>query len=108
MRLSINEIIKISESIEKINKLNISLPINIGSMLIKNKIICDNVITSFLNECEKKFNNVENFDSTNEEYQNMLKEEVDLELNTINLSNKKYSSIKLPFSIICSLIPLIN
>lgn len=108
MRLSINEVIKISESIEKINKLNISLPINIGTMLIKNKIICDNAITLFLNECEKKFNNVENFDSTNEEYQNMLKEEINLELSVINLSNKKYSSIKLPFSIICSLVPLIN
>lgn len=108
MNISIKEVIKISESIENISKLNILIPVNIGYFLIKNKIICDNAINAFLNECDKKFNNVENFDSTNDEYQKMLNNIIDLNLKPINLTNKKYSNIKLPYNIIYGLLPIIN
>ena len=108
LKLTINDIIRLSENIEKINKLNISLPINVGFLLIKNKMVCDNIISSFLNECDKKFKDTENFNSSNEEYQNMLREEIEIDLDIIKISNKKMGSFKLPFNIINGLLPVIN
>ena len=108
MNLIISDIIKISESIETINKLNINIPVNIGVLLLKNKNLCDSIINNFLNECETKFNNLDKFDSSNEEYNSMLNKDVDIKLFKINLSDDKYYDLSLPLSVISGLIPIIN